>query len=60
MRLPRLIASSFAAGIGATVALIAIIFATGSTFGQRCQKAFPDDTARAAQCVHNLVKGDRP
>lgn len=60
MSMPRLIVSSVAAGVGATVALIAIIFATGSTFGQRCQRSFPSDPVRAELCVYNLVRGDRP
>jgi hypothetical protein len=60
MSTERLIASSFFAGLGATVALIAIVFATGSTFGQRCDRMFPDSALRAEACVQNLVKGNAP
>lgn len=42
------------------VALIIIVVATGGTFGQRCNRAYPDNPARAEQCVYNLNHGVAP
>lgn len=42
------------------VAMIAAVWLSGSTFGQRCAKAFPSDPARAELCVYNLSKGNAP
>jgi len=39
------------------VALIALPFITGSTFGQRCTKAWPEDPAQQEWCVIRLNKG---
>ena len=48
------------AGFGATAALILAVFLTGSTFGQRCERAFPDDPPAAERCVVDLSEGQRP
>lgn len=42
------------------VALIVAVFASGNTFGQRCDRAFPDNPARAETCVFNLSNGYAP
>lgn len=41
-------------------AIPAAVWLTGSTFGQRCDRAFPADPARAELCVYNLSKGNAP
>jgi hypothetical protein len=51
---------SFVFGAGFAVAMVAIILASGATFGSRCARAFPTDPARAELCVHNLSKGNAP
>lgn len=40
--------------------VFAAVWLSGSTFGQRCAKAFPADPARAELCVYNLSKGFAP
>lgn len=42
------------------VLLIAFVLVTGSTFGQRCDRAFPGDAMRAEQCVYDLSHDQRP
>lgn len=49
-----------AIGIVFGIALIVAVFATGSTFGQRCDRAFPSDPERSSLCVKNLAKGRAP
>jgi len=36
---------------------IGMPFITGSTFGQRCAKAYPDDPVQQEWCVKRLSKG---
>ena len=50
---------AFAAGLGATVGIILLVFATGQTFGQRCERLHPVDTAAQEACVDRLVRGAR-
>jgi hypothetical protein len=46
--------------IGAVV-LIAYVFATGQTFGQRCAKMHPNgDDLTIRRCVYDLKHEDRP
>jgi hypothetical protein len=40
--------------------LLASVFATGSTFGQRCDRAYPTNALEAERCVERLAHGDRP
>lgn len=40
--------------------LIAVVFATGSTFGQRCAKLYPKDTANWQACIQRLKTGGLP
>jgi hypothetical protein len=42
---------------GASIALFA--FSTGSTFGQRCNAAFPHDVHQQERCVYEMSKGLR-
>ncbi len=37
--------------------LIAVVFATGSTFGQRCAAAYPNDPTQTEDCVERLSRG---
>lgn len=47
-------------GVIAAILLIAFVFATGSTFGQRCAKAHPGaDAATIDACVEALSQGTR-
>jgi len=36
---------------------IGIPVLTGSTFGQRCAKAYPDDPAQQERCVKRAIQG---
>lgn len=36
-----------------------IVFATDSSFGQRCARAFPDSTLAQERCVYRLSHGGR-
>jgi len=48
----------YAAIIGLVFFLFfAMPFITGSTFGQRCAKAYPDDPVQQEWCVERLSKG---
>lgn len=44
-------------GIVLAVLLIAAVFWTGSTFGQRCAKAYPNQHPAIEQCVERLASG---
>jgi hypothetical protein len=48
------------AGFGGAVAIILMVLSTGATFGQRCNRAFPDDPVAAERCVYDLSHGERP
>jgi len=37
--------------------LIAFVFATGSTFGQRCERMHPNDATARDACVERLASG---
>lgn len=42
-------------GFGAALAIILMVFATGQTFGQRCEKLYPHGTpAQIEMCVSTL------
>ncbi len=56
----RFLASSFCAGFGAAIALIIAVHATGGTFGQRCERAFPNSALEVERCVHRLANGLQP
>jgi hypothetical protein len=43
-------------GLLASIVLIGLVFATGSTFGQRCSDMGYTDT-KHSECVTNLSKG---
>lgn len=49
-----------ATGVVLAVLLIGAVLATGQTFPQRCNRAFPDNVARAELCVFNLGRGNPP
>lgn len=52
---PRLIIGSFFAGAGAAAVIIAAVFLTGQTFGQRCERLHPNaDAATMESCIHQL------
>lgn len=40
--------------------ILASVFAGGSTFGQRCDRAYASDPLEAERCVERLAHGDRP
>lgn len=40
--------------------ILASVFAGGSTFGQRCDRAYAGDPLEAERCVERLAHGDRP
>jgi len=40
--------------------MVGTVFATGSTFGQRCERAHPGNALEAERCVERLAHGDRP
>ncbi len=42
----------------AFVMLIVFVFATGSTFGQRCDRMHPNDPIARDACVERLVSGE--
>lgn len=43
-------------GLGAAMAIIGVVFASGATFGQRCARLHPDgDPATIERCVSNLA-----
>ncbi len=60
-RIPRTPAEAVSLGIvhGAWLCalLVVFVFASGSTFGQRCERAHPGDDAAAARCVERLAHG---
>lgn len=45
-------------GAIAFVILIVFVFATGSTFGQRCDRMHPKDTIARDACVERLASGE--
>lgn len=52
---------AFAAGFGAFVALVLIVFSSGQMFGQRCERLHPNGDARTIErCVAQLSEGDHP
>ena len=56
----RLFLISCGAGFGAFLALLLIVFATGQTFGQRCERLHPDGSAAELErCVTQLSDGER-
>jgi len=56
----RFLTTAFLGGLAGTILLIAYIFATGQSFGQRCDRMFPNDGARQELCVENLAAGRAP
>ncbi len=50
---------AIAAAIGGLMAvvLIALVFLTGNTYGQRCAHAYPNDGLAQERCVQNLSVG---
>lgn len=53
----KFIVISVAGGFATFALLIAVIFATGSSFGQRCAYAFPGDFRSQKQCISDLSAG---
>lgn len=51
--------SGFVLGAVTAVVLIIGVFATGSTFGQRCAKVFPKDSPEWHQCIKDLAAGKK-
>jgi hypothetical protein len=41
----------------ASALLIIGVFASGATFGQRCQRAYPDRPLEAERCAERLAHG---
>jgi hypothetical protein len=40
--------------------MVGTVFASGSTFGQRCERAYAGDPLEAERCVERLAHGERP
>jgi hypothetical protein len=57
-RFVKFLAISFVGGFGATLAIIAVVFASGATFGQRCERAYRDPV-HVEDCVVRLSAGGR-
>lgn len=55
MRLRRQAFAAAAMGALLGVLVIAAVFATGGTFGQRCARAYPHDEAKQLWCVERLA-----
>lgn len=55
----RFLAIVLGGGLGLTAVLIIAVFATGQTFGQRCEAAGYTDEAHIA-CVSRLSMGGTP
>lgn len=54
----RLFLTSLGAGFGAFLALLCFVFATGQTFGQRCERLHPNGGAAEIElCVTELSNG---
>lgn len=57
-RIPRTIDQAITLGLlhGSILAIVVLVgvFASGSTFGQRCDRAHPTDGAAAHACVERL------
>lgn len=51
--------TGFILGAVTAVVLIIGVFATGSTFGQRCAKVFPKDSPEWHQCIKDLAAGKK-
>lgn len=51
--------SACVAGIVVGVCLIAFVFLTGSSFGQRCARAYPDSGLDQERCVGRLAVGGK-
>jgi hypothetical protein len=56
-RCARAIVHGGIVGIVLAALLAVTVFATGGTFGRRCERAFPSDAARQERCVYNLQHG---
>jgi predicted PurR-regulated permease PerM len=48
------------ASFAVVLAILIFVFATGQTFGQRCERLFPHDPAFQERCVHRLAYGEQP
>lgn len=49
---------AFAAGFGAFLVIILVVFATGATFGQRCERYYPNASPLTVdRCVEHLSNG---
>lgn len=53
----KAVKSGIVIGAVGDVVMIVLVFATGSTFGQRCAKVHAKDTPQWQQCVSDLAKG---
>lgn len=47
----------FICGVFFALVILAGVLASGSTFGQRCERMYPAEPQRAAICVDNLAAG---
>lgn len=56
----RICAFMFSLVASFSLFVTAIVWLSGGTFGQRCDRMFPNDLVRADLCVRNLANGDRP
>jgi hypothetical protein len=57
MRKIRIILFPLVLSVGCFILLLAIIFGTGQTFGQRCSKVYKKDTQEWCDCVDSLSNG---
>jgi len=53
----KVIIHSLIGGVVAFVLLLIVVFATGSTFGQRCAKIHSEKGEAWQQCIKDLQRG---
>ncbi len=53
----KVIRQGLIGGVIAFIALLIFVFATGSTFGQRCAKLHPEKGEAWQQCIDDLSRG---
>jgi hypothetical protein len=56
-RRKRGIRNMIAATVITTVLFLGMVFASGETFGQRCDRAYPGDRRATTACVERLASG---
>lgn len=47
-------------GLGLALAFFVFVLSNRSTFGQRCERMYPNAPTEQERCVRNLASGVRP